>query len=296
MNYNSFIKNLAKELNASNKLPDRLLFSTNTKNNGVVSRTLTIRSGDENISPCIHLDYYYDQFLEGRSIADIAGQIIDLYCSLPRPQNVDISMEWERVKKNVFFNLVNAAQNEEMLKETPHIPFLDLAIIFRIDSDFLGISGTICIRNDLLKTLGVELADLFNAACENMPVLYPSLYAGLLDMIKDHEIISVDCEDSPDIYVATNLCKNYGASSVLYPEFEDELKKLGFEDCYLLPSSVHEMLFLSSKDRFGHDELRNMVDEVNHTPFVSDTDYLSSSVYLYSEFKKAFNEIRERFR
>ena len=296
MNYNSFIKNLAKELEASNKLPDKLLFSTNTKNNGVVSRTLTIRSGEENISPCIHLDYYYDQFLSGRSIADIAGQIIELYCSLPRPKNVDINMDWERVKKNVFFNLVNADQNRELLPEMPHIPFLDLAIIFRIDSGFLGINGTICIKNDLMQTLGISLSDLFNAACENMPSLYPPIYIDLLDMIKERELITPDPDDSPDIYVATNQCKNYGAGTVLYPEFEAELDKLGLDDCYLLPSSVHEMLFLPSADRYDHEELKNMVDEVNHTPFVSDTEYLSSSVYLYSEFKKAFNEIRERFR
>ena len=138
MDYDTFIKELALELKTSKKLPDDLRFSSNTKNNGVVSRTLTIKNGGENISPCIHLDYYYNCYLSGQGIADIAEQIIELYVSLPEHKGVDTSLSWDKVKDYIFFTVVNYKENKGRLRNMPHLTLLDLAIILKIDAKFLS--------------------------------------------------------------------------------------------------------------------------------------------------------------
>ena len=90
----------------------------------------------------------------------------------------------------------------------------------------------------------------------------------------------VGADDVP-LYVCSNESKVFGAATVLYDGLLSSFgRKLG-SDFYILPSSVHEVLFVPARDGMDVMELSQMVREVNSTE-VSVQDYLSDSVYYYS--------------
>ena len=100
------------------------------------------------------------------------------------------------------------------------------------------------------------------------------------DIVSREETMSVIDEvkgssKGMDLYVMTNSEKFNGASELLFPENLDELSKKFDSDIYIIPSSTHEIIAISS---IGKDvnELQEMVNE----------DRLSNEVYHYDKNKK----------
>ena len=88
-------------------------------------------------------------------------------------------------------------------------------------------------------------------------------------------------EDSAfPMYVATNVSKLNGACILLYDGvLEKFAEKIG-GDFYILPSSVHEVLFVPANGDMDARYLIQMVREVNATQVAPD-EVLSDNVYLY---------------
>ncbi len=292
MDYDTFKEELTSELEALGYSRENISFTETQKNNGVTNRTLTVRN-DLPIAPNINLEHFIEEHSNGREVTDIASAIDGLIKSQPDFSNVDFNLTWDRVKDNVVFVLVNGDTNEDLLNRAPHIRFLDFAMIYKIDTNFLGIPGFITVDDKLMNTLSADPRQLLYAALDNTPRLMPAyvdtmrhMMAGLIDIPLDDDIdIGV-----PDILVASNKGKNYGASAMLYSDFAGMLGEKGIEDCYVLPSSVHECLMIHDYEGGGKEELEDMVRSVNASDCVSDTEFLSNKVYRYSEIKKSFDE------
>lgn len=64
------------------------------------------------------------------------------------------------------------------------------------------------------------------------------------------------------MYVMTNRRKINGAAEILFPENLDKLASVLHSDIYIIPSSIHEVIAISSN---GHsaDELQEMVNDIN---------------------------------
>lgn len=288
MNYRLFLKELLQELKKDERLSGDISFSVNTGINGVKSRRMIIRNHSEGISPCIHLDYYYDEFMKGRSAEEIAKSIVDLYCARPDFSETDVSLSWDRLHDHISFMLINYERNREMLKSMPHIRFLDFALIFRTDSGFLGIDGFIKISTALMSQLGVDTKALFTAAYKNTPTLLPISIFPMGKLFSD-DMIS-EC-DLPEILVCTNQAKSYGASVILYDDFIKKAAESGYEDFYIIPSSVHELLLFRKESENMREDLEELVREVNRSDAVSASDYLSDRVYTAEEFSAAVDSI-----
>ena len=81
--------------------------------------------------------------------------------------------------------------------------------------------------------------------------------------------------------VATLDCKMYGAGLLYCEEFLKEMeKKIG--RYYILPSSIHELIFVPA-DMGAKDDLEMMVREVNASE-VSEDDYLADNVFEIGEW------------
>ena len=159
--------------------------------------------------------------------------------------------------------LVSRKANEEMLKVVPHRGFLDLAIIYTISD---GIVAKVVKDESVLTE-----EQLYHRSTIDRPVL-----KNMAEVM--HDIAGLTIEESP-LWVGTNDKKVYGANCILDLGFMDEVATRLKGSFYILPSSVHEVLFIG-EDILPPENLREIVCTVNIKE-VSAKDKLSDSVYYY---------------
>ena len=95
-------------------------------------------------------------------------------------------LDTSRLKDNVFFTLINAEQNKELLKTVPHRKFEDLAIVYRwnIGSDSSGMYTNL-VDSRLAKKEGLTENDLYNAARKNTKELLPVSVRNMNEIISE---------------------------------------------------------------------------------------------------------------
>ena len=186
-----------------------------------------------------------------------------------------------RLKDNVFFTLINAEQNKELLKAVPHREFEDLAIVYRwnLGNDSLG-TYTNLVDNDLAKKEGLTENDLYNAANKNTKELFPVLVKNMNEFIS--EIIFGDSELSGEMEEEFKevMMENQDERSMYEEPLHELAEKIG-SDLYILPSSIHEVIAVSA-DFGSPDEWAEMVYEINMDQ-VDINDRLSNQVYCYDK-------------
>ena len=277
------------------------------KNNNQRLTGITVRTKEINVSPTIYLDDFYSRYLEGESITGIVDHIIRIYEENKADRNLDISFidDFERAKNRICFKLVNACQNTDLLSNAPHrIVFDDLAVVYFMTVDQRPIGrGTVTIKNELMKNWNTDEQTLFDHAMVNTPVLdhgevksIASVLSQMLGERLDRESseefydLVVEADDVP-MYVCSNKSKVFGAAVVLYEGLlKSFAEKIGC-DFYILPSSIHETLFIPATDDMDPAILSQMVHEVNGTE-VAPQDYLSDSVYYYDYSEDIVKTIR----
>mgnify|MGYP006992790556 FL=1 len=271
------------------------------KNNGVLVTSLVGKKSEDKEGIMVYLDSYYDAFKEGVELEQLSEDIYDMFNTYEKPDfPLDELGDFEQVKDKIFYKLVNYDKNLEMLKEVPHVPYLDLALTFHVLVERNEKGQSICpVRQKDRIKWGQDIGALYELAKENTPKLFPvslcSMGWFMENILKDSQ---KECErpeldkflsykmDSP-LYILSNQSGIYGAAAVLY---EDVLKNFAFmEECdvVLLPSSIHEFLLLPYKNitgPFDIDKTREMVEHINRVD-VPKTDILSDNVYLYDREK-----------
>lgn len=260
------------------------------KNNDTHLDGLTILTNQCNISPTIYLNQYYDQFLHGKSLSEIYADILFAYESHKPSQNMDVSFftDYNKVKEHIVFKLVNYERNRELLKQIPHIRYLDLAIVFSclISANEEG-CATILIHNHHLSFWNVNTDDLYELAKENTPRLLSHRIHSMSDIIKeviDDEDLTTILSEETDIipmYILTNRQKLHGSACIVYENLLSSIADRLSSDLYVLPSSIHEVILIPSASANSYAELSSMVREVNATQ-VSRDEILSDHVYYYS--------------
>lgn len=290
MSYSSFKKELEQALVTRGDIPNNIFFKNTIKNNNVLTKSVCIKETDMPIAPSIGIDYFYDQYQKGRCIDDIAESICEIYFSQPDLRHNDYSITWDRIKDYVVYHLVNLNSNPNLTETCPYIPVGDLMLIFKINTSYLGIDGYITINTKLMNSMKLNLKTLAQAAHQNTERLLPLMVLSANDFLPElyNDSDSYICNPVP-LYIVTNEQKLHGAISIFYNEFE-KAHPLNEEDYYILPSSIHEVLILDTNEHFTREELSDMVKQVNETAYVSEIEYLSDSVYCYSELKEKFRE------
>jgi len=123
----------------------------------------------------------------------------------------------------------------------------------------------------------VTIDDLSAASSENE--------AGTQTMMKMSEVLQVCLvtpprDDSPAMYVVTTKGKYCGATAMLDKTIQQKLGEVFPDGCFILPSSIHECLAVSS-DMDVH-ALAHMVHEINRAE-VAEIDRLSDHVFSLRE-------------
>ena len=254
--------------------------------------------GLKNATPTIYVNNLYEEYERTGNYEEVVRMAAETMERGIKSFNDEIKAELldtSRLKDNVFFTLINAEQNKELLKTVPHREFEDLAIVYRwnLGNDSLG-TYTNLVDNDLAKKEGLTENDLYNAANKNTKELFPILVKNMNEVISeiifgesgiDEEMqkeFSEVMQETPDencMYVITNESKLFGAASMLYEEPIHELAEQVGGDLYILPSSVHEVIAVPA-DFGSPEELAEMVYEINMEQ-VDINDRLSNQVYHY---------------
>ena len=199
----------------------------------------------------------------------------------------------ESAKDNIVFQVINTLQNEDMLRDMPHREFQDLSIIYRwvVKVDENGIQSS-AIRNNLAEQLGMNEEQLFKCAVENTRRIFPPTVKSMNDVIREMfisdgmpaevaDMMIGEMSEDKMMWVISNDRGINGAGSMLY---EDNLHKLAMKletDLYILPSSVHECIAVSTNVGDPY-ELAEMVSEINMGQ-VALEDRLSNQVYHYDK-------------
>ncbi len=266
-----------------------------TKNNGLVLTGIMVKEEGSNLAPTIYMDGAFADYMDGRPAREVLRGMYGAYESSRTGRRFDTASFLEEGKGRVCFRLVNAARNRELLSSVPHIPYLDLAIVFFIpvSADGMG-EATATVSNSIMEAWGMtDVEELYATAKENTQARYKGCVSGLMDVLA--AAVSPDCaaddgasfgmdsvyEDTMPIYVATNAQRLHGAAAMLYDGLLSGFAKRVGGDFYILPSSIHEVILLPADGDMDAGSLAAMVREINRTKVAAD-EVLSDNVYRYN--------------
>lgn len=260
------------------------------KNNGVCQDGLVIVQKGEKVAPAIYLKEYYDKLEQGEELAAVFAQIVETYTGRHevRGEEAEKILDYDYVRTQMGYRVINYERNRELLKEIPHVRFLDMAVVFYGMLPEFGdesLRASFLIQKKQLSLWDREFEEIYQDALTNCPKMLPekicSMEQLLLEILGENHPLFGQGEDAPGMYVLTNQKKYYGAACMLYPgvlkEFAGKLKK----DLYILPCSIHEVLILPCEEGMTAEVLKSMVCQVNETE-LSREEILSDEVYYYS--------------
>jgi len=294
------------------------------KNNGVILTGIVIMEKGSHIAPTIYLEGFYEEYRNGKKLGEIVLKIIQIYerSRIEKGGNMEFFKEYDKVHKKIYYKLINAGKNKELLNEVPYIPYLDLAIVFYYDcSNELFGNAAILIKNSHLKMWGVDVYELYKEAVVNTPKNNPYEIKTMEEVMKEILIADMkgeleramkketgsesiplsdecmnrlagqmlrqmdDTENQTPMYVLSNTDRVHGAACILYGHLLEDFSKKINDNLYVLPSSVHEMIIIPASFAGKTSELKMMVEEINETQ-VEEEEVLSNSVYFFNRSTK----------
>ena len=175
-------------------------------------------------------------------------------------------VSYESVKDRITIKLVNKEKNSDYLSDKISRDFLDLAIVFSID---LGKNMSVPITKEMSKLWKVTPDRIYEKALENAKNCKYIENVLLYDMI-----------------VVTNESGIFGANVILNYDIMDKLSEKFGGDFYIIPSSIHDVIALSSNYVEREEDMyfvRKMVSSVNSV--VAD-EVLSNNLYAYDSTQR----------
>lgn len=267
MNYTEFMNAMLCEIRGQVDAQVRTELYTVTKNNGTRRTGILFKQEDSNLAPTIYLEEFYQKYLKGQQVPDLADSICSIYQEIRVKKTCDCQnlFDFNHVKEHIVYKLIRRDANEELLKQIPYESFLDLAVVYyiQIDNTRFG-SAAIQIRNEHLRYWRVEKEEICRLAEKNTPRIYP---------VQIRQIVRF-------MYVATNEQCSLGAAVMRYPDFREKVRGMIRGDFYILPSSIHEVILVPESFGLEPERMQEMVKEINQTG-VAPEEVLSDSVYYF---------------
>lgn len=291
------------------------------KNNDVVFHGMLILSESQNVAPTIYLNGFWEDYEMGTTFAETIRRLLAIYRKNMPSEKIDMSFfySFEKVSDRICYRLIGRERNADLLRDIPHLEFLDLAICFyyAYRGEALG-EGTIMIQNSHAQMWGVSTSDLLRLAQSNTPRLFPWVCDSLEEIFcesmggrragsegtgragetEGSEGIGAGEAGGKDgmserpgetlrensMRVLSNERRIHGAVCMIYPEVLEKLSGAR-RNFYILPSSVHEVILLGDTGWGDPGELKEMIAEVN-SAHVAPEEVLSDNLYYYDSGAK----------
>ena len=292
MNYQQFVVMIKEKAELLLEGNASIRIHTTLKNNGRVRTGLTISEEHVKVFPTIYLEEYYQQYLNGCSADAIAESIVGIYreVDFERVQQANAIKDLSAIQHKIVYKLIHSERNRELLQTLPHIPYLDLSIVFYIlfDVDETGIA-TIPIANNLLQMWNIDLESLYKIAHANTARLLPAMFRPMHVVVE--ELTGVPLKEIPEkdfMFVLSNSLRNFGASCILYDDILPQIAGQLGESFFILPSSIHEVIIVPESECPTKKDLSEMISEINQTQ-VDLEEVLSDRVYRYDYEQQSLN-------
>lgn len=255
------------------------------KNNGVELTGLVIKERGNTIYPNIYLESYFELYNNGYSMDKIVRQLADAYMGARNKMDVIAVTDVidGNVDDTIFLQLVNYEKNEELLKDCPHVRYMDLAFIYRllVKSDSAGVASAV-ITNSMMKHWCLDGEELHEKALTNTRRLFTPLLEELGVAMERVYNVELPLSDT-GLFVLTNNKFLNGAANIIYDDIlQDFAERIG-EGFYILPSSIHEVILVPEGNcDMDKGALMELVRDVNQN-ILKDTEFLSENVYYYDK-------------
>ena len=298
MSYEEFKEKLLEELHEHYGELAEAEICVIKKNNGKTYDGVQITMGNakRSVVPVISLDGLYEEYSSGsmdirecaeavcreRKRHETTGDILKFAVKLA---------DWDAVKDGVFPILLSTQKNEEMLKNLVSTQVLDLSVVYifrmKIDKE---LRGNVKISRQMIEHYGITESELHRQAMENLAkdgYEFLDMAALIRNSVKpaenedgkgQHMKNTYREDEIPEMYVLTNKEKSYGAVGILNKKFVREFAK--GQNFFILPSSIHETIFVPADNLSDGEIFDNMVEEVNEKQ-VSMEERLSNHCYFY---------------
>ena len=196
-------------------------------------------------------------------------------------------LDYREARERLVYRLIQTRRNERLLRQIPHVPYLDLSIVFELYWKQEDQHCSCLVYNSHLEQWGVTVEELLAQARENTPKLLPAKSDSLNKIIRtmtaamgEEKWEGQERWENQWMYFLSNQEYFHGAAAVLY---EGELKRIADlfgSNLIVLPSSVNEVLLLPERlwpDIAGFAEL---IQEINQKE-VEQEEWLSDHPYRY---------------
>ncbi len=284
MNYEQFKSDLLKRLHIDFPIAESIQILSLTKNNGTTRDGLIILEEARNIAPTIYLDFFYSKFQQGLSFSNIYHELLEFYHQNKPRENISLSFftNFNNIKNKIVFKLVNYEQNANLLSSIPHIPYLDLAIVFCCIIEMAPSFGiaSILIHNSHLDYWNKKKEDLFSYAQQNSPKLLEAQIRSLNDVL-DITDPDISLPELPFL-ILSNKHQLYGASCILYQDVLKEYAQKYNSDFYIIPSSIHEVILIPKSASHIPNHFNHLIQDVNQS-HVAEDEILSDHAYIYTQ-------------
>ncbi|MCI5624196.1 DUF5688 family protein [Anaerostipes sp.] len=248
------------------------------KNNQVSRIGLSVGKREERLLPVLYLEPFYRKYSKGEELDTVLAEIASAYeeyegCFPLDPGKIE---DYDFIKENLFFRLVNYERNQKQLQECPYERMEDLAVTYRWIAyrSHDGMASAIVRYRDIILW-GITEEQLKADAIANTKKIFPPTIRKIQSVIPVH----VEEGDIP-VFVLSNGDYMNGASAMIYKGILKEFAERMNCNLYILPSSIHEVIILLEEDAKDIGELFKMVRETNQS-VVDREEVLSDNVYYY---------------
>lgn len=264
--------------------------TTAVKNNENQKPGISIRFDGDHAAPIQYLEPFIDRLNNGEPINDIARDILDTAIRFRGSGQdfSDLDINVETAQNKVFLKVINKETNPAMAVKCPYIdvgPDLMAVPYWKIGSGNGETASFLVTREIAANSLHMTDSEILSIGRLNTVKSGFSI-RGMSETLREMagdlpvEMIAEMTPPGPEMmYVITNAEKMFGAAALLDPQTMEKIsQKIGEENYYVLPSSIHEVLVIPESLAPAPEELSEMVRDVNKTQ-VSVQDRLSDNVY-----------------
>lgn len=262
------------------------------KNNGKKRDAVSIRVNGEDGStvPVIYLEEFFRMYDIGET--DMEGcvkGIVELreerVCSVQTKRFADRLLDWEFVRGKVYPALLSTKENKELLGNLVSRSLLDLSVIYIIRDMADGENSCSAkITCGMMEAYGISEEQLYQQAINNLEgdgycfCEIRKYIQGMISGGEEQEWKDVDSLEDGKMYILRNPSGLYGAAGILHGKLLQNTAK--GHDCFILPSSIHETIFLPVSAGQNQKELDDMVAEINKM-CVDEEEHLADHSYYY---------------
>lgn len=246
-------------------------------------KLLSIKNTDSSISQVITLNSFFEEYTSGGSLADVCASIVEAHKKIRLHEDslLESLLDYKTAEASICYRLVNLDKTRKRSVPVPYVLFFDLAIIFYVTYVIDGWSITVTITDSLMQSWGIsDVQKLYASAHRNTCRLLPARMESMSSLLNNLPPEQGTPDESLPLFVVSNRTRMHGASAILYDGLLKSSADVFDDNLFILPSSIHEMLFLPASACDCPEFLKDMVSQVNRTELDAD-DVLSDNVYYY---------------